>query len=68
MRRWSLVQPGGVGGLRIHPAAFTVNSGRAVTATSPPGTGTVDVTVINANSASATNWVDLFTYNPSSAT
>ena len=44
------------------PAVFTINSGHAITATSPPGTGIVDVTVSNANGTSATSSSDLFTY------
>ncbi|HXQ59404.1 MAG TPA: IPT/TIG domain-containing protein [Acidimicrobiales bacterium] len=44
------------------PAVFTINSGHAITATSPPGTGIVDVTVTNANGTSATSSADLFTY------
>jgi hypothetical protein len=43
-------------------ASFTVNSDSSITATSPPGTGTVDVTVTNAVGTSATNSADQFTY------
>ena len=38
-----------------------VNSGQ-ITATSPPGTGTVDITVTTPNGTSPTNSADLFTY------
>jgi hypothetical protein len=40
------------------PAAGTV-----ITATSPPGTGTVDITVVTAGGTSATSAADQFTYN-----
>ena len=43
-------------------AKFTVDSGTQVTATSPPGTGTVDVTVTTPAGASAATPADQFTY------
>jgi hypothetical protein len=43
---------------------FTVNNGKSITATSPPGVGEVDVTVTNGKGTSATNSVDQFTYQP----
>ena len=42
--------------------SFTVNSATSITATSPAGSGTVDVTVTNASGTSATSAVDQFTY------
>ncbi|MGA2257482.1 MAG: IPT/TIG domain-containing protein, partial [Thermoguttaceae bacterium] len=43
--------------------SFTVNSaGTQITATSPAGTGTVNVTVVNADGTSATNTGDEFRY------
>jgi hypothetical protein len=42
--------------------AFTVNSATQITATSPAGSGTVDVTVTTASGTSAVNSVDKFTY------
>jgi hypothetical protein len=44
------------------PATFTANSGHVITATSPPGSGTVYVTVTNANGTSAVSSSDTFTY------
>jgi hypothetical protein len=41
---------------------FEVNSRTTLTATSPPGTGTVDVTVVTPGGTSATSSADLFTY------
>jgi hypothetical protein len=43
-------------------AAFTVNSINQITATSPAGTGTVDVTVTTGGGTSATSAADQFTY------
>lgn len=43
-------------------AALTVNSDTEITATSPPGTGTVDITVITPSGTSATGPADQFTY------
>jgi subtilase family protein/Big-like domain-containing protein/autotransporter-like protein/IPT/TIG domain-containing protein len=45
-------------------ASFTVNSATQITATSPAGVGTVDVTVTNENGTSATSSGDRFTYGP----
>src|SRR6516162_10201501 len=42
--------------------SFTVNSETQITATSPAGVGTVDVTVTNENGTSATSSGDRFTY------
>jgi hypothetical protein len=42
--------------------SFTVNSDESITATSPPGTGTVDVTVSNPDGTSATGSTDQFHY------
>jgi hypothetical protein len=42
--------------------SFTVNSATSVTAISPPGTGTVDVTATTPNRTSATTAADRFTY------
>jgi hypothetical protein len=44
------------------PASFTVNSATSITATSPAGSGTVDVTVTNSSGNSATSAVGQFTY------
>ncbi len=41
---------------------FTVNSATQIAATSPPGTGTVDVTVTGLGGTSATSAADRFTY------
>lgn len=43
-------------------ATFTVKSKTAIVAVSPPGTGTVDVTVVSLGGASPTSLVDNFTY------
>jgi hypothetical protein len=43
-------------------AAFTVNNPNQITATSPPGTGTVDVRVTAAGGTSAVTAADRFTY------
>ncbi|WP_309621707.1 autotransporter domain-containing protein [Novosphingobium sp.] len=43
-------------------SGFTVNSASQITATSPPGTGTVDVRVTGAGGTSATSAADQFTY------
>ena len=43
-------------------ASFTVNSATQITATSPAGIGTVDVTVTTAGGTSATSTADQFTY------
>jgi hypothetical protein len=43
-------------------ADFTVVSGTEITATSPPGSGTVDITVATADGGSATSAADQFTY------
>jgi IPT/TIG domain len=45
-------------------ASFTVNSATLITATSPAGTGVVDVTVTVAGVTSATGASDQFTYSP----
>jgi len=42
--------------------AFTVDSSTQITATTPPGTGTVDTTVTVAGAASATTSADKFTF------
>src|SRR2546428_12996670 len=42
--------------------SFTVNSATQITATSPAGIGTVDVTVTTAGGTSATSTGDRFTY------
>ncbi len=43
-------------------ASFTIASATSITAVSPPGGGTVDVTVTNPGGASATSTADQFTY------
>jgi len=43
---------------------FSINSATQITATSPAGTGTVDVTVTTPGGTSATSAVDQFTYVP----
>ena len=43
-------------------ASFTVNNPGQITATSPPGTGTVDITVTAGGGTSATNAADRFSY------
>lgn len=42
--------------------AFTVNGPTSITAASPPGSGTVDVTVTDSGGISATSTADQFTY------
>ena len=44
------------------PAAVTSDSATSITATSPPGTGTVDVTVTTPDGTSATSSADQFDY------
>jgi hypothetical protein len=46
-------------------ATFTVNGATSITATTPPGSGTVDATVVTAGGTSATNANDQFTYTGS---
>lgn len=46
------------------PAAFEVVNARTATAVAPSGTGTVDVTVSNADGTSSTTGSDEFTYIP----
>jgi hypothetical protein len=41
---------------------FTVNSDGSITAVSPPGTGTVNVTVATASGTSSISSADVFTY------
>src|SRR5246500_89710 len=48
-------------------ASFTVNSATQITATSPAGIGTVDVTVTTPSGTSATSTADQFTYVPAPA-
>jgi len=43
-------------------AVMTANSDTEITATSPPGSGTVDVTVATPSGTSATSAADQFTY------
>jgi hypothetical protein len=45
-------------------ASFTVDSASQITATSPPGSGTVDVTVTTPRETSATSPADQFSYTP----
>jgi len=45
-------------------ASFSVKSGAAIVAVSPPGTGAVDVTVTTPAGTSATSSADVFTYGP----
>jgi acyl-homoserine-lactone acylase len=45
-------------------ASYTVNSPTSITATSPAGSGTVDVTVITPGGTSATSAADQFSYVP----
>ena len=47
------------------PASFTVDSDTELTATSPAGTGTVDITVTALGGTSPTSAADQFTYLPS---
>ena len=44
--------------------SYTVVSATSITAVSPPGTGTVDVTVTTPGGTSATSAADQFTYDP----
>jgi hypothetical protein len=44
------------------PASFTVSSSSQILATSPPGNGSVDVTVTDANGTTAVGPMDQFTY------
>ena len=44
-------------------AAMTVNSDTQITATTPPGNGTADITVTTAAGTSATSPTDQFTYS-----
>src|SRR5208282_4784532 len=44
---------------------YTIRSATSITATSPAGKGTIDVTVANAEGASSTGPLDSFTYAPS---
>ena len=44
------------------PATITADSATSITATAPPGTGTVDVTVTGPDGTSATSPADQFTY------
>lgn len=44
-------------------AAMTVDSGTEITATSPPGSGTVDITVATPGATSATGPADQFSYS-----
>src|SRR4029077_971201 len=46
-----------------NPASFTVNSDTSITAVSPSGTGTVDVTVTTPGGTSSTTAVDQFSYS-----
>jgi hypothetical protein len=59
----------GATGVRFGAAAakFTVGSGTQVTATSPPGTGTVDVTVTTPAGTTAATAADRFTYTTATA-
>ncbi|HTZ08842.1 MAG TPA: IPT/TIG domain-containing protein, partial [Acidimicrobiales bacterium] len=45
------------------PATFTVTGPSSITATAPPGSGTVDVTVTGPGGSSATSPADEFTYS-----
>jgi hypothetical protein len=46
----------------VAASSFTVNSAMAITATSPAGTGTVNVTVVTPGGTSATSSADQFSY------
>jgi hypothetical protein len=46
----------------VNAASYTVNSPTSITAVSPPGTGTVDVTVVNNVQTSTVSAADRFTY------
>ncbi len=50
-----------------HPASFTLKSATSITATSPAGSGTVDVTVTTPEGTSPTVAADEFTYPPTPA-
>jgi hypothetical protein len=45
-------------------AGFKVSSANSITATAPPGSGTVDVTVVTSVGTSATSEADRFRYSP----
>jgi Bacterial Ig-like domain (group 3)/IPT/TIG domain len=49
-------------------ASFAVNSANSITATSPPGTGTVDVTVTTGDGTSATSAGDQFSFKVATTT
>lgn len=49
------------------PSSFEVNSDTEITATSPPGSGTVSVKVVTAGGPSPPDSSDLFTYSPPQA-
>ena len=53
-----------VGFGRVYAPAMTVDSDTQITATSPAGTGTVDITVTTPAGTSATSTADQFTYAP----
>jgi hypothetical protein len=46
------------------PASFDIDGYQHITAIAPPGTGTVDVRVVNPNGTSPTTAADQFTYTP----
>jgi alpha-tubulin suppressor-like RCC1 family protein len=48
----------------IEASSFTVNSGTSITATAPPGTGTVDIRVTTPSGTSPASSSDRFTYVP----
>jgi len=48
--------------------SFAITSATSITAISPAGSGTVDVTVTDAGGTSATNSADQFTYGPVATT
>ena len=48
--------------------AFTVDSDTSITATAPPGTGTVDITVTGLLGTSSTGTADEYTYGPPTIT
>ncbi|MGC2775495.1 MAG: IPT/TIG domain-containing protein, partial [Bradyrhizobium sp.] len=55
----------GAGGVKfgaVNATSYTVNSATSITAISPAGTGTVDVTVTNSGQTSATSAADQFKY------
>jgi hypothetical protein len=47
-----------------HATSFTLISDTSIEAIAPPGSGTVDVTVVSPTGTSATSSADQFTYNP----